>query len=55
MISWIILTDAFSLNSQSIVYYLAEKYADFAGLGKTPEERAKVESVIFWAATTLFR
>ena len=42
-------------NSQSIIFYVAEKYTDFAGLGKTPEERSQVESVLFWSSTTLLR
>ena len=42
-------------NSQSIISNIAEKHTDFAGLGKTPEERSQVESVLFWASTTLLR
>lgn len=42
------------LYSQAIVYYLAEKYTNYAGFGKN-NERPLIESVINWAATTLLR
>eukprot|EP00112_Aurelia_sp_Birch-Aquarium-sp1_P005792 Seg1658.1 transcript_id=Seg1658.1/GoldUCD/mRNA.D3Y31 product="Glutathione S-transferase 1 isoform D" protein_id=Seg1658.1/GoldUCD/D3Y31 len=38
-----------------VLLYLAEKYADFAMFGKSFESRTKVESLIFWAATSLAR
>lgn len=41
-------------GSQAIVYYLAEKYTNYAGFGKN-NERPLIESVINWAATTLLR
>ncbi|XP_031569435.1 glutathione S-transferase theta-1-like [Actinia tenebrosa] len=39
----------------AIVMYLAEKYTGFSGFGQTPEVRARIESIICWAATALTR
>lgn len=40
--------------SQAIIFYLGEKYTNYAGFGKS-DERLLIESVINWAATTLLR
>ena len=40
--------------SQAIIFYLAEKYTNYAGFGKS-NERLLIESVINWGATTLLR
>eukprot|EP00795_Rhopilema_esculentum_P017262 gene17262-8825_t len=42
-------------GSQATIFYIAEKYSAFEGLGKTFEERAKTESILAWANTTLYR
>lgn len=41
-------------GSQAIIFYLAEKFSNYAGFGKS-DERPVVESVVHWVATTLLR
>ena len=38
-----------------ILRYLAQRYTDFAGWGKAPHDRHKVQSVLDWASSKLLK
>ena len=38
-----------------ILRYLAQRYTDFAGWGKAPQDRHKVQSVLDWASSKLLK
>ena len=38
-----------------ILRHLAQRYTDFAGWGKAPQDRHKVQSVLDWASSKLLK
>ena len=54
-VRYISIKPFFYSSSVPVLLYLAEKYANFALFGKTIEDRAKVESILFWAVNSLGR
>lgn len=39
----------------AILRYLSQKYTNFAGWGKAPEDRYRVHSVLDWASSKLLK